>query len=375
MNDSDYMKHAIRLAKKGTIEVSPNPRVGCLVVKHGKIIAEGYHSRRGGPHAERVALTGLDSFLTRRSTLIVTLEPCDHFGKTPPCTRAIISAGISRVIIGCLDPNPIVHGRGVRRLRKAGIKVRTGVLEGECRRLNEAFFKFIRTRTPFITVKVAQTLDGKIATRNGDSKWISHEKSRHVVHRLRRDTDAVLVGVQTVIRDDPELTVRDGRGRRAGALSPKRIVLDSRLRIPDDARLLKLDDPERTILAATAGAPAARRERLEAMGVRVWTLRRDRKGRVSVRDLLKKMAEDEITSVLVEGGADVFTSFMKSGEVDRLVVFTSPKLFGDGRPPLGDLGVRSPENAFRFERTEWKRVGPDMMFIGEKPCSPASLKR
>jgi diaminohydroxyphosphoribosylaminopyrimidine deaminase / 5-amino-6-(5-phosphoribosylamino)uracil reductase len=249
------------------------------------------------------------------------------------------------------------------------------VLEAECRRLNESFFKFIRTRTPFITMKIAQTLDGKIATRNGDSKWISHEKSRLIVHRLRRNHDAILVGVQTVMRDDPELTVRDGKGRRAGAFSPKRIVLDSRLRIPENARLLRLADPERTILAATAKAPASRRARLEALGVRVWTLRRDREGRVSIRDLLKKMAEDEITSVLVEGGAGVFTSFMKSAEVDRLILFTSPKLFGDGLPPLGDLGVMSPENALRFEKTEWKRVGPDMMFIGEKPCSPASSKR
>jgi diaminohydroxyphosphoribosylaminopyrimidine deaminase/5-amino-6-(5-phosphoribosylamino)uracil reductase len=195
MNDSDYMKRAIRLAKRGTLKVSPNPRVGCLVIKNGKIAAEGYHRYCGGPHAERAALSGLDPSLARGADLIVTLEPCDHFGKTPPCTEAIIGAGIGRVVIGSLDPNPIVHGKGVRRLRNAGIEVRTGVLEAECRRLNEPFFKFIRTRTPFITVKIAQTLDGKIATRSGESKWISHEESRRVVHRLRGSHDAVLVGV------------------------------------------------------------------------------------------------------------------------------------------------------------------------------------
>jgi diaminohydroxyphosphoribosylaminopyrimidine deaminase / 5-amino-6-(5-phosphoribosylamino)uracil reductase len=375
MNDSDYMMRAIRLAKKGTIAVGPNPRVGCLVVKNGKIIAEGYHARYGGPHAERVALSGLGPSRTRKSTLYVTLEPCDHTGKTPPCTRAIIRAGVGRVVIGCLDSNPIVQGRGVRRLRGAGIEVLAGVLEGECLRLNEPFFKFIRTRTPFITVKIAQTLDGKIAARNGGSKWITHEKSRRAVHRLRRDHDAVLVGVQTVIRDDPELTVRDGRGRRIAGLSPKRIIMDGRLRIPDGARLLRLGDPDRTIIATTAAASAERRARLKAMGVRVWTLKQDSEGRVSIGDLLKKMARDRIASVLVEGGADIYTSFMKSGEVDRLIVFTSPKLFGDGLSPLGGLGIRSPEGALEFGRVEWKRVGPDMMFIGDRPCSPASSKK
>jgi diaminohydroxyphosphoribosylaminopyrimidine deaminase/5-amino-6-(5-phosphoribosylamino)uracil reductase len=375
MNDSDYMKRAIRLAKKGSLMVSPNPRVGCVVVRQGKIIAEGYHARFGGPHAEQAALAGLNPSRTRRSTLYVTLEPCDHFGKTPPCTDAILRAKIGRVVVGCTDPNPAVRGRGIRRLRGAGIEVCTGILEEECQKLNQAFFKFISTRTPFITLKIAQTLDGKIAARNGDSKWISHEPSRRVVHRLRSEHDAVLVGVQTVLRDDPELTVRNARGIRTGTFSPKRIVLDSRLRIPYRAKLLNLFDPERTIIATTDRAPAARRSGLESMGAHVWILRKDRHGRVSIRDLMKKMACDGITSVLVEGGSSIFTSFIKSGEMDRLIVFTSPKLFGTGLAPLEDLGIRSPENAIRFGRFEWRRCGSDMEFIGEKPCLPASSKR
>ncbi len=375
MTDSDYMKRAIRLAGKGTPMVSPNPRVGCVVVSQGKIIAEGYHARFGGPHAEQTALAGLNPSRCRRSTLYVTLEPCDHFGKTPPCTEAILSAKIGRVVIGCTDPNPIVRGKGIRRLRRAGIEVCTGILEAECRELNKAFFKFIRTRTPYITLKIAQTLDGKIATRNGDSKWISHEPSRRMVHKLRGEHDAVLVGIRTVLQDDPELTVRDSRGTRSGTFSPRRIVLDSRLRIPSRAKLLHLLDPERTIIATTDRAPAARRTELERTGARVWVLRKDRTGRVSLRDLMKKMAGDGITSVLVEGGSSIFTSFIQSGDMDRMIVFTSPKFFGTGLSALGDLGIRSPGNAVRFGRFEWRRCGSDMEFIGEKPCLPASSRR
>lgn len=375
MNDSDYMRRAIRLAMKGTAKVSPNPRVGCVVVRDGKIVAEGHHACFGGPHAEQAALGGLDERLSRNATLYATLEPCDHTGKTPPCTQAIVRAGIRRVVIGCQDYNPIVNGRGIRRLRGAGIEVRMGVREEECRRLNEAFFKYVRTRKPFVTVKIAQTLDGKIATLNGDSRWISGEKSRRVVHGLRKEHDAVLVGVRTVIRDDPELSVRSASGKRFDRISPRRIVLDSRLRIPVMARLLHGTDPDRTIVATTGRASGAKKARLEKLGVRVWTLRHDRFGNVSIPALLREMAENGMTSVLVEGGSSIFTAFLKSGEVDRLIVFTSPSLFGAGMPSLGDLGIRVPSDACRFKTFDWKRVGSDMMFFGEKPCSPESSRK
>ena len=375
MNDLDYMKRAIRLARRGSPLVSPNPRVGCVVVRQGRIISEGYHAAFSGPHAEQAALAGLNPSRSRGATLYVTLEPCNHFGKTPPCTDAILAAKIGRVVIGCRDPNPVVSGRGIRRLRGAGIEVCTGILEEECRDLNRAFFKFIRTGLPHITLKIALTLDGKIAARNGNSKWISHEPSRRMVHRLRGEHDAVLVGIRTVLADDPELTVRKGPGGRTGAFSPKRIVLDSRLRIPARARLLSLSDPEKTIIATTVRAPAARKAALERIGARVWTLRTDRHGMVSLRDLLKKMAGDGITSVLVEGGSSIFTSFIKAGELDRMIVFTSPKLLGTGLSALGDLGALSPQDALRFGSFEWRRCGSDMMFIGEKPCLPASSKR
>jgi diaminohydroxyphosphoribosylaminopyrimidine deaminase/5-amino-6-(5-phosphoribosylamino)uracil reductase len=375
MNDSDYMRRAVRLAKKGTGKVSPNPRVGCVVVRDGEIVAEGHHAVFGGPHAEQAALAGLDERLSRNATLYTTLEPCDHTGKTPPCSRAIVRAGIGRVVIGCRDPNPIVNGRGIRRLREAGIEVSTGVLEEECRRLNEAYFKYILTRKPFVTVKIAQTLDGRIATPNGDSKWISGEKSRRLVHGLRGEHDAVLVGVATVIRDDPELTVRNADGKRLRGFSPRRIVLDSRLRIPLKSKLLRGVDPERTILATTERASAAGKARLESRGARVWTLRHDRSGGVSIPSLLKEMAENGMTSVLVEGGCRIFTAFLKSGEVDRLIVFTSPSFFGAGVPSLGDLGIRDPACAGRFKSFNWNRVGHDMMFTGEKPCLPESSKK
>jgi diaminohydroxyphosphoribosylaminopyrimidine deaminase/5-amino-6-(5-phosphoribosylamino)uracil reductase len=375
MNHADFMRRAVRLAFRGTGKVSPNPRVGCVVVKDGHVLAEGFHARYGGPHAEQVALGNLDFDRSSGCTLYVTLEPCDHQGKTPPCTEAILRAGIQNVVIGYPDPNPIVDGRGIRRLLDAGLNVQTGVLEEECRKLNEAYFKFIRFQKPFITLKIAQTLDGKIATTQGDSKWISNEQSRSFVRKLRKEYDAVLVGVQTVIQDDPELTVRNKAGKRDRRSSPRRIVLDSRLRIPKNSRILKLEDPDFTIAATTRKSAHSQRKFLENLGVRVWVLDHERSGKVSIPSLLKKMADEKIASVLVEGGADVFTSFLHAGEVDRIIVFTAPTFFGQGVLPFRDLGVRFAEEAIGFKHFIWKRLGSDMMFCGEKPCLPASLKK
>ena len=212
MNDIYYMRRVLKLALKGTGKVSPNPRVGALLVRNGEILSEGYHAYFGGPHAEVTALSKRKSAKKTDDTLYVNLEPCDHQGKTPPCTELIINSGVRRVVIGALDPNPMVHGKGVKRLREAGIDTRLGVLERDCIKLNEAYFKSITSKKPFITLKIAQTLDGKIATDQGHSRWISSEASRRWVHRMRNENDAILVGVNTVILDDPELTVRFVRG-------------------------------------------------------------------------------------------------------------------------------------------------------------------
>jgi diaminohydroxyphosphoribosylaminopyrimidine deaminase / 5-amino-6-(5-phosphoribosylamino)uracil reductase len=362
MNDKQYMNLALRLAKRGTGFISPNPRVGAVIVKNGKVIGQGFHAKFGGPHAEASALSGLNPDELKGATFYVNLEPCCHFGKTPPCTEAIIRSGIGRVVVGMQDPNPLVAGKGIKSLRKAGIDVTLGVLESECGRFNEAFAKWITKHRPFITLKIAQTLDGKIALQNGRSKWITGESSRRKVQHLRAEHDAVLVGIGTVLADDPELTVRSGQRIR-----PKRIVLDTQLRIPDHAKVIHQPDPERTILVAGPGAPPSRRSWIRSLGATVWTVENDSEGRIHIDAFMKKAGEEGLTSILVEGGKAVFSGFLKSGMADRLVCFTAPRLFGDGFSSFSDLGVDTPSDAIGFEDAVWKRCGQDMMFEG-KPC-------
>jgi diaminohydroxyphosphoribosylaminopyrimidine deaminase/5-amino-6-(5-phosphoribosylamino)uracil reductase len=359
MNDTTYMRRALQLARRGTGRVSPNPRVGAVLVKQDTIISEAYHARFGGPHAEITAIRRLDLKESRGSTLYVNLEPCVHFGKTSPCTQAIIQAGIRRVVIGVLDPNPLVNGQGVLELKKAGIQVEMGVLEGDCTNLNEAFFKYIKKKKPFITLKLAQTLDGKIATQNGQSRWITGETARRRVHQFRREHDAILLGVNTVIEDDPALTVRMVRGR-----NPKRIVLDSRLRMPFDAHVLQTTDPENTIIVTTKMASKIRIEKLRERNHVVWILENDHSDRIALPALWKKIAGEGICSVFIEGGGEVATSVIKSGEVDRIILFFAPKLFGSGITGINDLNVSSPEKAITFRQSQWRKVGNDMMFEG-----------
>jgi diaminohydroxyphosphoribosylaminopyrimidine deaminase / 5-amino-6-(5-phosphoribosylamino)uracil reductase len=364
MDDRFFMKRAIRLAIRGTGRVSPNPRVGAVIVKDGVVLAEGFHARFGGPHAEADALSRLEPGAAGGSTLYVNLEPCGHEGKTPPCTDAIIRSGIRRVVIGVPDPNPLVAGSGIRRLRRAGLDVETGVVKEECERLNEAFFKFITRKKPFVTLKIAQTLDGKIAARNGLSKWITGEASRKWVHRLRAESDAVLIGIGTALADDPELTARGARWGR-----PRRIVLDSRARIPLKSRLMSGPDPEKTVIAAAPDVSGARMKSLLNRGVTVWTVRRGADGRLDLGFLLGKAAGEGVTSLLVEGGKEVFTSFLGSGLVDKVIVFTAPKLFGEGLNAFGDLGVEKPEGAVAFRSVRWRRLGGDLVFEGRPSCS------
>ena len=329
MNDEQWMKRALRLAEKGRGRTSPNPMVGTVLVKNGQVVGEGYHARAGEAHAEILALRQAGEE-ARGSTLYINLEPCIHYGKTPPCAPAVIEAKVRRVVIGMEDPNPLVTGRGLKSLQKAGLDVEIGVLEKECRRLNEAFCKYILKKEPFVILKVAATLDGKIATREGDSKWISGETSRHFVHRMRDQVDGVVVGIGTILKDDPQLTARIKKGR-----DPYRIILDSRLRIPEDAKVIG-NSPSKTIIATTELAARDKIERLEKKGVRILILD-SKQGRVDLKNCLSKLGEMGMMSLLVEGGSQVNGSFLDEGLIDKILFFLSPKLIGD-REALGIFG-------------------------------------
>ncbi len=359
MDDIFFMKRVLQLAKRGSGKVSPNPMVGAVIVKNGKILSEGYHAFFGGLHAEVNALRKLKDDETRGSTLYVNLEPCSHYGKTPPCTDAIIEAGIKRVVVGMVDPNPLVHGRGIEKLKKAGIEIRTIILEKQSVELNESYIKYITKHRPFVTLKIAQTLDGKIATSGGLSRWITGEKSRRFVHKMRRESDAVLVGVNTVIVDDPQLTVRmiPGRGKR-------RIILDSRLRIPLEAKVLHHSDPQNTVVVTTDQSPSNKVKILKKMGVTVWVIEKV-DGMVDLSLLWEKMADEGIASLLVEGGRRIFTSILRQGHADRVIVFFAPKIFGEGIGSIGDLGIDSPDEAIVFKKTRWYKKGNDMVFEGK----------
>jgi diaminohydroxyphosphoribosylaminopyrimidine deaminase/5-amino-6-(5-phosphoribosylamino)uracil reductase len=358
MNDEQWMKRALRLAEKGRGRTSPNPMVGAVLVKNGQVVGEGYHARAGEAHAEILALRQAGEE-ARGSTLYINLEPCIHYGKTPPCAPAVIEAKVRRVVIGMEDPNPLVTGRGLKSLKKAGLDVEVGVLEKECRRLNEAFCKYILKKEPFVILKVAATLDGKIATREGDSKWISGETSRHFVHRMRDQVDGVVVGIGTVLKDDPQLTARIKKGR-----DPYRIILDSRLRIPEDAKVIG-NSPSKTIIATTELAARDKIERLEKKGVRILTLD-SKQGRVDLKNCLSKLGEMGMMSLLVEGGSQVNGSFLDEGLIDKILFFLSPKLIGD-REALGIFGGSGKANlkeTIPLNELRVRRMGEDILIEG-----------
>jgi diaminohydroxyphosphoribosylaminopyrimidine deaminase/5-amino-6-(5-phosphoribosylamino)uracil reductase len=352
------MKQALRLAERGRGRTSPNPMVGAIIVKGGRAVGKGYHARAGSPHAEILALQQAGE-RAKGGVLYVNLEPCTHFGRTPPCAPRVIEAQLKKVVIGMEDPNPQVKGRGIRSLRRAGIEVEVGVLEEECRGLNEAFCKYIIEKKPFVVLKVASTLDGKIATRRGDSKWITGEVARRFVHRLRDHADGVLVGIGTVLRDDPKLTARIKGGR-----DPYRIVLDSRLRIPERASVFK-GSPSKVIIATTRKGSNVKRKSLERRGVRVLVLD-SREGRVDLKACLKRLGAAGITTLLVEGGSQVNGSFLDEGAVDRFYCFFSPKWMGDPMAPdiFGGKGARDLKAAVRLHQVRWRRMGEDVLLEG-----------
>jgi diaminohydroxyphosphoribosylaminopyrimidine deaminase / 5-amino-6-(5-phosphoribosylamino)uracil reductase len=356
--DEKYLRMACRLAQRAAGRTSPNPQVGAVLVREGKILGTGYHRFAGGDHAEIAALKRAGS-RARGATLFITLEPCSHHGRTPPCTGALIRAGIKEVVCGMRDPNPLVAGRGLRQLRRGGIKVRVGVLKKECHALIEAFAKYITRQMPFVTLKLAATLDGRIAAGSGDARWISGEKSRNTVHRLRNEVDAVLVGLGTVKADDPLLTCRIAHGR-----NPSRVVLDSHLRIPLSAKLLRLPDSRKTIIATGMGAAPAKVRALEALGVQVWRLplKRDQ---VSWTALLKELARQGIVSVMIEGGGATAASALKEKVVDKILFFYAPKILGgEGLPMIERLGIPRVKQAIAVKDLRFNRSGDDLMMTG-----------
>ncbi len=351
-----FMRRALELARQGEGYTRPNPLVGAVVVADGEVIAEGYHARYGGPHAEAVALERAGD-AARGADLYVNLEPCVDFPgkKTPPCTEKLIVAGVRRVFIAVRDPNPSVSGKGIERLRAAGIEVIEGVLADEAVELNEIYFHWIKKRKPFVSLKLALSLDGRIATRTGDSRWITGREARRRGHELRRRHAAVLVGVNTVLADDPELTVREVPGP-----NPLRIVLDSRGRTPPSARVL---NGAAGTLVATTGAMSPERERaLRARGAEVVRLA-TRDGRVDPGALLGWLGERGIDSVLVEGGGEVAWSFLSQGLVHKLYLFYGPVVIGgrDAIPSVGGEGFPNLGGAMRFEIRRVERLGPDLL--------------
>ena len=355
MTDEDYMKLALKLARRGLGWTSPNPMVGAVLVKDNRIIGQGYHRRFGGNHAEVNALQNA-KVNPSGATLYVTLEPCCHYGKTPPCVDAIIKNKIKKVVIGTPDPNPQVSGKSVTILNQHGIETRVGVLEEECRELNEAHFKYMTTGLPLVTIKFAQTLDGRIATASGDSRWISSEEFRKLAHRLRAINDAILIGIDTVLTDNPQLTVRLVKGR-----NPTRIILDSRLRMPLDAEIIKTCDAAPVIIATTAQADMKKGAQLRELGIEILEAQSDISGGIDLQGLLKALGERNISSLLVEGGARVITSFLRQKLADRLVVAIAPKILGKGSDAVGELDIAQISQSLPLKFQKITRVGEDVV--------------
>jgi diaminohydroxyphosphoribosylaminopyrimidine deaminase/5-amino-6-(5-phosphoribosylamino)uracil reductase len=362
MNDDEkYMKQALDLAQKGSGWTTPNPMVGAVVVKDGQVVGQGYHQRAGGPHAEVNAIDDAGS-RARGATIFVTLEPCNHFGRAPPCTRKIIDAGIRRVVVAMADPNPGVTGGGNATLQDQGLDVTTGVCEKEARTLNESFITWITTGKPFVIAKCAATLDGRIATRTGDSRWVTGRASRQFVHRIRHGVDGIMVGAETVKKDDPSLTTRldDQTGS-----DPTRIILDSHLSMPPTAKMLRQKSDAPTWVVCGPDATADRRHVLEKAGARVIDLSL-KMGRIDLSALMEKLGAMGITSLLIEGGGTVLGSAFAAGIVDKVCFFYAPKILGgdDGVPICRGVGPDSMQQSLPIHDLTVFRFDTDVMLQG-----------
>lgn len=360
------MRLALALARKGYGTTSPNPMVGAVLVKAGKVIGRGWHRRAGMPHAEIEALLDAEKrgHSPRGATLYVTLEPCCTQGRTSPCTGAIKTAGIKRVVVGATDPNPQHSGKGFSILRRAGIEVVAGVLADECARLNEAFNHWIVHRTPLVTVKAAMTLDGKIATASGESKWITGEPARAYGMKLRQGSDAILVGVNTILADDPSLTVRGGASARSKVQSPKlrRIVLDSLARTPLNSKVVSDELAALTTIVVTKRAPKSRVAAL-ARRVKVLIAPTAQASRINLRWLLRRLGAENVASLLVEGGGEVNASFLLGGFAQRVALFYAPKILGGrkARKGVAGEGARSLSEAIQLRNVRWQKLGADLL--------------
>lgn len=350
-----FMQLARKLALKAKGRTSPNPMVGALVVKNGRIVGKGYHEKAGLSHAEIIALDEAGA-KARGATLYVTLEPCAHFGRTPPCVDRIIKSQIKEVIIGTVDPNPLNNGRGINLLKQHKIKVQVGFLEDELKRLNAAFIKYATKRMPLVTVKVAESLDGKIATSIGDSKWITSDKSRAYAHRLRQDYDAIMIGVNTVLRDNPKLDAWFSQRQ------PIKVVVDSQLSTPEDANIFSKNS--RVIIATLPSEPGRETENRKILAQKAKILEvKEKAGQVNLKDALKKLARLEITSVLVEGGGTLIGSLFDEGLVDKIIFFISPKIIG-GKEAISAVmgkGIARIDKAIKLKEIKLKRIGEDLL--------------
>jgi len=361
------MRLAIVEAEHGLGRTSPNPAVGCVIACGDRVVGRGFHARVGAPHAEAVALASAGAH-ARGADAYVTLEPCDHYGRTPPCSKALIEAGVRRVFVGARDPNPIVNSRGMRRLRKAGIEVVTGVLTDECRALNTPYEHAFETGRPYVLAKWAMSLDGKIADATGHSRWVTSEPARELGHRLRNQLDVILVGVGTVLADNPKLTCRVPGGR-----DPVRIVADSQARTPPGARVVRMakGSTAPTLIAVTAGAPAKRRAALERAGAQVLECRANQ-GRVDIRDLLRHVRELGWLSVLVEGGPTVMAGFLQARLIDVVYAFVAPKVIGGAgaKGAVGGERVFALRDALALDFVAMQQLGPDLLIVGKPSHRP-----
>lgn len=359
--DERFMWMALDLARQGRGRTSPNPMVGAVIVQGSELVGSGYHQAAGTEHAEIIALNKAGD-KARDATLYINLEPCNHHGRTGPCTEAIIKAGISRVVVAMKDPNPNVAGGGLTRLAEAGVKIKEGLLEDKAAKLNEVFVKYVTTGLPFVGVKVAMSLDGKIAAKTGESHWITGEKARQYVHRLRDHTDVIMVGIETVLKDDPRLTTRFEGG---GGKDPVRVVVDSTARLPLDAKVVESSSSAHTILAVTEEAPAEKCRALEDRGVEVIHIS-SKAGRVDLPSLMKILADRQYSTVLVEGGGTLNFSLLEESLIDKLFVFIAPLLIGGKTSPtsFAGAGIDSLSKAWTVEDIEMKQFDRDMLLIG-----------